>query len=123
MNYNVPDGYVLVTHKRDELAKKFNLDESKTNLLYNELLNIAKKEGRKYKDNPNGRIWLLNEKDIDEESILKKIIPYFGEPNLFDTFEEMNNNEATIKLIKDIIYSNLETKKRLDMIRSLLEIK
>ena len=106
MNYNnVPDGYVLVTKKTEEIAKKFNLDKNKKNALYRELLEVARKEGRKYNDNSNSRIWLLNE-NIDEEYILKKIDPNFGEPTLMDILEETekeNNAKRTISLIKILL--------------------
>ncbi|MBC9706241.1 MAG: hypothetical protein H9W81_14950 [Enterococcus sp.] len=123
MNYNVPKGYVIVSEKSRELAKKFNLDEDKENALYRELLKEAKKEGRKYNDNPNSRIWLLNE-NIDEEYILKKIDPYFGQDNLIDMVEETkeeNSNKKTISLIKDIIDSGIETDKCLEIIRALVK--
>ena len=87
MNYNnVPDGYVLVTKKTEEIAKKFNLDKNKKNALYRDI-KISRKEGRKYNDNSNSRIWLLNE-NIDEEYILKKIDPNFGEPTLMDILKK-----------------------------------
>ncbi len=123
MNYNnVPDGYVLVTKKTEEIAKKFNLDKNKKNALYRELLEVARKEGRKYNDNSNSRIWLLNE-NIDEEYILKKIDPNFGEPTLMDILEETekeNNAKRTISLIKDIIDSDIEHSKCLEIISSLI---
>ena len=123
MNYNVPKGYVIVSEKSRELAKKFNLDEDKENALYRELLKEAKKGGRKYNDNPNSRIWLLDE-NIDVEYILKKIDPYFGQDDLFDMVEktkEENSNKKTISLIKKIIDSGIETDKCLEIIRTLVK--
>lgn len=128
MHYNVPEGYVLVTEKTRELVKKFNLDENKEKLLYRSLLEEAKLGGRKYNDNPNSRIWLLSE-NIDEKSILKKIDPHFGDTTLFDIFpeslektKEEDNNIKTISLIRDIIDSDIESNKCLDVIRALLKI-
>ena len=72
MNYNnIPNGYVLVTKKTEEIAKKYNLDKNIKNALYRDFLKLAKEEGRKYSNNPECRIWLLNEKLITEEFVLK----------------------------------------------------
>lgn len=123
MNYNIPEGYTLVTEKTKKLVKKFNLNQNQERALYRLLLEKAKEEGRKYNDNTNSRIWLLNE-NIDEEHILKKIDPYLGQDNLIDMVEETkeeNSNKKTISLIRDIIDSGIETDKCLEIIRALVK--
>lgn len=124
MNYNnIPNGYVLVTKKTEEIAKKYNLDKNIKNALYRDFLKLAKEEGRKYSNNPECRIWLLNEKLITEEfvlKILKKIDPNFGEPTLLDILEEENNYKRIINSIKDVINLDIDSNKRLEIIRCLI---